>query len=243
MLVYRKTTESKKLNSLLPIPNIGSPDFQEFSAFLHPDTFIPLIQRTGHISQFYLWEYWEEALIIHWVIKQRFNSKHKIPAPRKVQNYIKPIGVLYSNVFKACEGLHSFTTNEYRNAAHWFCYILREKGLEGVNLGTKRKSLEGLRSGNAMISRYENPVAADTHPHTHRFFELLLSLSEQSDIFRHEVLVPIKKSRQAWATAYKASDYQIGITKGEKEYRQLAGRGSGIEELPSVMVWDEGQKS
>jgi hypothetical protein len=84
----------------------------------------------------------------------------------------KALGTLYANVFRACERLHNFTNGEYRNAAQWFSLIMIEERLEGINKGTKAKSLEGIRKENKKLMDYENPFEED-FPHTFRLFEIL----------------------------------------------------------------------
>jgi hypothetical protein len=65
-------------------------------------------------------------------------------------------------------------------------------------------------------------------------------MSEKNDIFRKEVLEPIKKARKALATAYHKSDGQVGSVDDQgQEFRQMPGRGSGKKKLPILLTWEE----
>jgi hypothetical protein len=86
-------------------------------------------------------------IIVHWVIRKRFNTRHKIPLKKKDADTYESMGKLYTDVYNACERLHSFINGKYRNAAHWFGIILKEQRVEGWNLGTKRATARWYQAG------------------------------------------------------------------------------------------------
>lgn len=193
---------------------------------------INLWKEKQEITGIDVWKYLRKIFIISWIIKLNFNSKYKLPMNREEQEWTKPLGVLYSEVWKACKELHSFTGGEYRNAAHWFTLILIEARVEGSYLGTKGKNLEAIRSENGLLAEFINPFE-ESYLHTHKLFALLLKLSEKNgnDVLRKEVLEPIKKARKRYATNYTKPIYQVPIFEDEREYLQQPGRGSGKREL------------
>lgn len=233
------------MKNLSLIPQIENPTYQEFLGVVNPEILKDLARTKGYISCLDFLIFSNRLYFIHWVIKLRFNSKYKLPMKREVINYSKPFGVLYAEIFKGCERLHSFTNGQYRNAAHWFGLIMIERRSEGLNRGTKAKTLEQMRNESGKLGQFRNPFEQE-YPHTYYYFQLLLSMSGKNDIFRKEVLEPIKKARKALATAYYKSDGQVGYVDDQgQEFRQLPKRGSGKKKLPILLTWedlDEGLK-
>jgi hypothetical protein len=225
------------IEGLLPLPSLE--DFsatKELSSMTDLDLLLDVGFTKGFISRFDLAEWLHRVMIVHWVIKKRFNTRHKIPLKKKYADTYKSMGTLYADVYRACERLHSFTNGKYRNAAHYFGMILKEQRVEGLNLGTKRATLDGIKRENSYLSRgddtEESPFDPIDFPHTYEFFRLLIAMSNRNDILRKEVFEPLKKSRKAWATDYhKNPENQIGIYENGREYRQMPGRGSGKREL------------
>lgn len=69
---------------------------------------------------------WEIAL--HWVIKKKWNKKHKIPTKRSLAKRLEPKGEFLRQILLLCEGCHAKqeavpTNIPYPNAAHWFCLV------------------------------------------------------------------------------------------------------------------------
>lgn len=66
--------------------------------------------------------------ILHWVVKLRFNPKHKIPffVPRKQRETYKELGSVYRWALEMCIEGHAFSQTPYYNAAEWFRHILIE---------------------------------------------------------------------------------------------------------------------
>jgi hypothetical protein len=222
------------ISDKLFLPKFDPSDYYiELRKLTESEHLIDLWKNKQEITCLDLWKYLRRLFITFWVIKLNFNSKYKLPMTRQEQEFTKPLGVLYSGVWKACEKLHSFTKGEYRNAAHWFGLIVIEARVEGINLGTKGKSLKAIRSENKLLGDFKHPFEK-SYPHTYKLFKLLIFYSEKydCDILRKEVLEPIKKARKQYATAYQKSIYQIGIIENDKEYRQMPGSGTGRHELP-----------
>ncbi|WP_206815844.1 hypothetical protein [Chroococcus sp. FPU101] len=228
--------------NLLPLPEIEQPYHYEFTGCTNPFLLVMLASHQGCIYRSDSAIFVERVCVIHWVIKLRFNSKYKLPMNREVANFYKPAGILYSDILRASERLHSFTGDEYQNAAHWFRLILCEQRLGGLNLGTKTNILRGIRKDNQLLSKYQNPFEEE-FPHTKRLFDLLLAKSELHDIIRKEVLEPIKKSRKAYATDYhRNGECQPCTFIQGKEYRQMSGSGSGRHELQILCTFEQLQK-
>ena len=225
-------------DNFLQIPPIKPQSYQEFSNVINPQILLKYTEQKEYLSRFDMWEYLRRVFLIHWVIKLHFNSKYKLPMSRLEIKETKALGTLYADVFTACLLLHPSTFDEYRNAAQWFSLIMIEKRVEGINKGTKAKSLEGIRKENKKLMDYENPFEED-FPHTFRLFEILVSLPRDYDVLQKKALDPIKKSRKAWATAYCDPAHQVGDTRDGIEYRQMPKQGSGMKKLPVVATWDQ----
>jgi hypothetical protein len=219
---------------LVLLPQIDEPNLSEFYNLIKDKSFLSQCGETTHILQFTMWNYLEKLFVINWVIKLRFNTKHRLPMQKEEKDFTKHLGDLYARVFVACERLHSFTSGEYRNAAHWWGLILEEKRIQGLNQGTKKDSWEAMKRENKKIRQYENPFESEKYPHTYKLIELLLCFSQQygSDVLKKEVFSPLLKSRSDYIKNYHDNpECQVGIVKDGKEYRRMGGSGSGLREL------------
>lgn len=114
-----------------PLPKLES--FQEW------DTQFDLLQNTTYSLPriltkgewlFLLGNEAKWLLILHWVIKKKWISKHKIPVKRALANLYEPAGLLWFHFLELCIQCHSLHSDgNYRNAAEWFGFLIKERKL------------------------------------------------------------------------------------------------------------------
>lgn len=122
---------TKKWVLVDPLPKLES--FQEW------DTQFDLLQNITYLlpriptKSEWLFLLENEAkwlLILHWVIKKKWISKHKIPVKRAVANLYEPAGLLWFHFLELCIQCHSLHSDgNYRNAAEWFGFLIKERKL------------------------------------------------------------------------------------------------------------------
>ena len=64
------------------------------------------------------------AIIMHWLIKKKFERKHKIPGDRSLNKFYEPLGELYYRILELCIQVHTYDPCGYDTAADWFARII-----------------------------------------------------------------------------------------------------------------------
>lgn len=137
-------------------------------------------------------------IILHWVVKEKWCSKLKIPGGRKTANSLKTTGNHLKQILELCIQLHPISEDRYlySDAANWFSLIIDEvkyaevvafvnrtnKGSEGESQIAKETCSN--ISGSLRGSEPNNPFERESEPHIWRLIESALKLADTSDRFR-----------------------------------------------------------
>ena len=192
--------------------------FWEMLALNNPIHLLRLAREKGELTAIDIGIFREREILCNWLIKNRFNTRHKIKiegVKLKEINSYKSIANVYSVLFDACEKLFTIVPESqlrYKSPLHWWTLIVTERVVEGINLGTKRKTIEYLKSCNRKLANYENFIPRE-YPHTFLVIDLLLLSSQkdncQFDLLRKNVFLPLKKALANYVKTYQSPVIQF----------------------------------
>ncbi len=143
-------------------------------------------------------------LILHWLIKLRWNSKHKVPyTTRGLKDAHKPFGELYKSVSLIIQDCHFRQFGYSRDYTHpviWFAGILSENVVEGAYQGNKSSGIKILQATTKKLRSYENPFDPEK-PHTWKFAQSAIDSAQAHslDIFAKELWRPFLTARSVLA--------------------------------------------
>ena len=144
-------------------------------------------------------------LILHWLIKLRWNSKHRIPYHTKgLKDAHKPFGEIYKSVSLIVQDIHFRQfgySQDYAHPVEWFGGILSENAIEGAYRGNKSEGIKHLQAATKKLRSYENPFDRETEPHTWKFAQSAIDSAQGYglDIFAKELWRPLLAARSALA--------------------------------------------
>ncbi len=144
-------------------------------------------------------------LILHWLIKLRWNSKHRIPYHTKgLKDAHKPFGEIYKSVSVIVQDIHFRQfgySRDYTHPVEWFAGILSENVVEGAYQGNKSTGIKNLQATTKKLRSYENPFDPETEPHTWKFAQSAIDSAQSYglDIFAKELWRPFLIARSALA--------------------------------------------
>lgn len=150
--------------------------------------------------------------IRHWLIKLKWNTKHKIPGRRAHTQGTKPWGLLFCHLLELCIQCHALVGYKragYPDASEWFKQIWLEylkTDLEfafvidflcpvifALNIEyNKTNQVAGMRQQLRKLKNYENPYNPTIQPHLHHLIECSrrLAESQDADVFKKEYWNP-----------------------------------------------------
>lgn len=204
---------------------------------------------------------WQD-ITIHWVVKLKWSSKHKIPGGQAHARSAKPVGEMYFRLLELCiqcQGLMGHKATGYPDAADWFSEIWLDDThsqlvgrvvlLLGVEGGRKDDYLAGLRQTVRALRDDQNPFDPEALPHLHRLVECAIRLAGSSDEFRKNYWKPYIYSLSGLATqlANNSNGYYRKVTvrleqkKGKTFWciYESPGRGKGLKLMYSKQVIPE----
>lgn len=198
--------------------------FPELIMLNHPAILDNFAKEKGFLTAIDVQVFFERRILTELLIKKRFNSKMSFSLkPRYIKEYIA-LGEVYSQLFVACEKLHSFNSNRYISAMHWWSLLVVERGIDNINCGSKKETIIHLKSNNRKLREYSNPID-DSFKHTWLLVEEILRFSQQNNIFYREVFMPLKKALSAWVSYYESRECSFLRVEG-KEYFAVGNGGS-----------------
>jgi len=196
--------------------------------FTFPENLSPAQQALLELSE------GELLLIMHWVIKKKWISRHKIPFPRKAQALYEPKGDYWFWILELCLQLHPTEFGQkYRNAGEWFCWLIHEqRQVNGAGVvndkirkgGQKEAIRQNYQSISGKLRRGENPFNQESTPHHWLLAEAGLSLAEVSDRFDQQYW---KKFKAALSKVSKLDGFDY-VWIGEEKLCAQGGRGKHV---------------
>lgn len=152
--------------------------------------------------------YW---LRMHFVYKERWNSKHKIPVrlTKEVREAYTLEGKHIATVVELCIQCHAQYSTPYGNGAEWFAKIeLEAKNLElELILSIAEAKEKQVKNKQVMVDRnrrafkylddYKNPVEPKKQPHLYRLIEVARKIAEANDKWCNKYWIPYKRTYRA----------------------------------------------
>ncbi len=168
-------------------------------------------------------------ITLHWVFKKKWGGKkYKIPCKPKVAKAFEPFGELMHRYLALTIECHAVNPYNYRNATHWFKYIVRESQQNSLELPTHSNKREKIDSRKRMINCLvgeENPIDRKVAPNEWKLIETATKMLD-SIPFQREFWKPYLKAYRAWNQTLRTPDWGSLFEKDEILYLQR-GRGKG----------------
>jgi hypothetical protein len=181
---------------------------------------------------------------LHWVIRKKWASRHRIPCDRKLAKDIEPIGDVLRAVLELAIQVHAVDRrygHQYLNAAEWFGLAAPELhrlliGGGGSGKAADIKTLQGVKQS---FSDLENPVPHDLCPHLWALIEASITASNRSDPIRNRYWRGMRKVKPdeskglvfalaAWISELKNNPIwrDTRAVEGGIEFRRNQGKGT-----------------
>ena len=175
------------------------------------------------------------AHILHWVVKLKYDSKHRMPkVPKGRTNTYKPLGVLYWKALELSLQLPETALRlGLRHGADLWRWLLVEHALEGVPCNYKPESIKRLKRQNAILRDYKNPFDSGRTPYTWALIEDARLNAERLDHFRKDYWSPFMNARTKWCTAYQGPEWRQVSEQDGTYFMRKAGKDNRLEELRS----------
>jgi hypothetical protein len=161
--------------------------------------------------------YLHRVNILHWIIKLKWNSKHKIPKfPNNVKDKdYKPcylvLAELYVTVVDLCCLHFSRELTVYQNSANWFAHILYEGTVQsGDCSGKKTVDIKTVQKQNVNLDNGINPINRNESPHTWKLIEIAKHGigNKVQESTEEELWQLFIQRRKAWITEYKRPEWK-----------------------------------
>ena len=177
---------------------------------------------------------------LHWVIKNEWQKKYRIPYPSKVVKVMEPFGRVLTQYLRLCTCCHSWlgSPNPYSTAATWFWYIVRESQrntiFNSANIG-KSESLRVRREIIDSIINKSNPISKDLAIHEWRLIERVRSFPPGSEMYEN-YLCPFIREYRAWINDTKGPDWGAKLVENDKLFiRNGQGKGKILLDFKTAL--------
>jgi hypothetical protein len=157
-----------------------------------------------------------DAYATHWLYKEKWNNKHKIPGWQRKPNDFRIGIVAYGNyllqVLELCLQA-SITTNKYQSSGDRFCFLLLEMKHQRINdilnnVSRKTEILTRHKHILAKLRRYTNPYKSNTEYHHWLLFEFAIKAANKSELFNKDSWKPFLNAYKQWIDdMYKNSNW------------------------------------
>jgi hypothetical protein len=189
-------------------------------------------------------------MVLHWVIKKKWLSKHKIPFMRSVGKLYEPEGDLWYWILELCIQCHATKFgNFYRNASHWYSGLFWEVKLPNIEYCISHsQKQETTTHPNGMteyrknhqqtvgfLRKLENPFNVAIEPHHYRLMQASIEMTETSDRFREQYWYKFLAAYSKWIEALKKFNFiSVKNYRGVERLVAQEGRGKFKKTLPSA---------
>jgi len=195
------------------------------------------------------------TIILHWVIRKKWNEKHKIPGDRVRNKDYEALGALYFWILELCIQVHAFERSGYLSAAEWFaCIIKHERDgayrtifevASGARTSPSKTEISNYLAEKASALKkfkypydppeFWNPYDSEKDPHMHKLIAAATRYAETASNFRKQYWKPFVATFSAWAEEFSRPVWNIRYAKDGNLYRTSGkGRNQGITiPLPS----------
>jgi hypothetical protein len=186
---------------------------------------------------------------LHWVVKKKWLSKHKIPVSREVAKLYEPKGEYLYRLLEICIQVHASRWGEYynNNGLAWFGYIVKTERDANIRHvlnneaknetysqgGYGRAFRDDQRQIIAQLENLQNPWHPELSPHHHRIMAAALEL-EVSDIFLNNYWKPFLKAYRGWIRSLDSPNWAAAWVEGN-HLKCQAGRGKGSVNISSSL--------
>ncbi len=156
---------------------------------------LSLRPNTKPLSTIECWADSQLQLGLHWLIKKKYNSRHKIPVKRDMAKAFESWGDYLLATYELCLQCHPLNNSrQYQSGADWFGKILTEVRVDLLNSSldqayrgtTKRSQVNDTREIIKAMRNGENPIDVSRHPHTYALISAAIKLADESDHFRKD---------------------------------------------------------
>ena len=182
-------------------------------------------------------------ITLHWVVKLKWDSKHKIPYPAKVKRVIEPFGKLIYRYLELCIQCHSclpLGQTRYENAAMWFWKIVRESQRNTIFRESNIGKTETLNQRRATVNAFvdlTNPIPKQDAPYEWDLIETAIKVVNLSDRFETEYWTPFIRDYRSWNTAVDGTDWGATYQEVDKLYVQAEqGKGRLLLDFQKLMA-------
>jgi hypothetical protein len=178
---------------------------------------------------------------LHWVVKKKWLSKHKIPVPREIAKIFEPKGEYLYRLLEICIQVHNSKWGKpYNNGLAWFSQIVvaeREANIKHVlkdqadetysQKGYSRSFRDDQRQKIGQLENLQNPWHPELSPHHHRLMAAALELAGVSDKFFDDYWKPFLKAYRGWIRSLDSPNWSA-VWVENNQLKCQAGRGKGV---------------
>ncbi len=222
--------ENAETTILKTVPPFGEVNFAEALVNIQtPLKMSPKMARETDDSQKFQiklldFHHW---LRMHFVYKERWNSKHKIPV--RLIKEVREAYILDAKHTVAVVELsiqcHSQEPTPYAHGAEWIARIeVEAKNLELdlILSNTEGKGKQAVVDRNRLLvkelSNYENPIDSTVQPHLHKLIEIAQETAQANDVWR----------RKFWSPFIKTNRALLRDIERNPAWQQVYGSGDGV---------------
>lgn len=188
-------------------------------------------------------------MVLHWVIKKKWLSKHKIPFMRSVGQLYEPEGDLWYWILELCIQCHATKFgNSYRNSSHWYSCLFWEIKLPNIEYCLSRTQKQETTTYADGMTKYrknhqqivgflrklENHFNVAIEPHHYRLMQASIEMADTSDRFRKQYWYKFLAAYSKWIEALKKFNFiSVENHRGDERLVAQVGRGKFKKTLPS----------
>jgi hypothetical protein len=181
-------------------------------------------------------------IVLHWVVRKKWNPHYKIPVSRKLANLYEPWGELMFRVLELCIQCHKTShpaSQYYRHPSDWFFQLVMENRGSGLcaaiaNQPVGKTSLIKDKYWSIKeLKALRNPGNPEIWTHSYRLEEVSLELEKQ-DEFNSYYWQPYLSAFSKWIQALDTKACQETFVQGNKIVRRT-GRGKGTVTMLSFL--------
>ncbi len=202
---------------------------------------LPELEPTPAEVAFLVADAGRTSMVLHWVVKKKWLSKHKIPFIRGVGKLYEPEGDFWYWLLELCIQCHLTSWGKpYRNASHWYSCLFWERklpnieyavfGISSQNTNEYTTGMEAYRKNEqaivGLLRKGENPFSARFNLHHCCLMQASIEMANSSDRFRSQYWRKFLAAYSKWINSLKNFNF-ISVETKNGTKRLVAQKGQG----------------
>lgn len=200
------------------------------------------------------------TIILHWVIRKKWQKKHKIPGNKASNKGYEPLGELYFRILELCIQVHPYDCFGYLSASDWFTRIITHERNAAYQMiftiasGARESPTKTEVSNNfhqlaVALNKFRypydpqafsNPYDPVEDPHMYRLIASAVQYGETADRFRDDYWKPLATAFDLWAKDFSKSIWNVRYAKdGTLKHTSSQGRNRGLSMKTSARYIQE----